>query len=132
VPSLFAKIDAFTLRRELKLEYAQGDSLEVENDWLVWGGKPNLGKQVVFNNPLSQCMRCHKIGDRGGIAGPSLDGIADRMTQEQLLESLINPNANVADGFGEYSAMPPMGTMLNHRELRDVAAFLKTLLSDQK
>ena len=77
-------------------------------------------------------MRCHKIGDRGGIAGPSLDGIADRMTQEQLLESLINPNANVADGFGEYSAMPPMGTMLNHRELRDVVAFLKTLLSDQK
>jgi len=132
VPSLFAKIDAATLRREVKLEYAYGDSLEVENDWLVWGGKPNLGKQVVFNNTLSQCMRCHKIGDRGGIAGPSLDGIADRMTQEQLLESLINPNANVADGFGEYSAMPLMGTMLNHRELRDVVAYLKTLLSDQK
>jgi len=54
------------------------------------------------------------------------------MTHEQLLESLINPNANVADGFGEYSAMPPMGTMLNHRELRDVVAFLKTLLSDQE
>jgi len=132
VPSLFAKIDAFTLRRELKLEYAQGDSLEVENDWIVWGGKPNLGKQVVYNNPLGQCMRCHKIDDHGGIAGPSLDGIADRMTQEQLLESLINPNANVADGFGEYSAMPLMGTMLNHRELRDVVAFLKTLLSDQE
>jgi hypothetical protein len=25
-----------------------------------------------------------------------------------------------------------MGTMLNHRELRDVVAYLKTLLSDQK
>ena len=62
VPSLFAKIDAATLRREVKLEYAQGDSLEVENDWIVWGGKPNLGKQVVYNNPLGQCMRCHKIG----------------------------------------------------------------------
>ncbi len=131
LPSAFAKINKSTLRNELKLEYAEAASLKFENDWLLSGGNPYLGERIVYNNPRSQCLRCHAIGEQGGIAGPPLDGVADRLTEKALQEALLIPNQEVAEGFGEYSAMPPMGGLLNHRDLRDVIAYLKTLRADQ-
>ena len=129
----FAKIDKKNLPVELQLEYAHasgnplmfGDPLK--GWWLLRGGTVGAGKKIVFENSRSECLRCHKIAGRGGIAGPSLDGIADRLTERQLQEALLVPNRKVADGFGEYSSMPSMGILLNHRELRDVLEYLKTL-----
>ena len=89
------------------------------------------GRQVVFENSRSECLRCHKVNNRGGIAGPSLDGVADRLDAEQLRASLLEPNKEVTDGFGEYSAMPAMGTLLNDRELRDIIAYLQTLHQEE-
>ena len=120
----------------LQLEYAiaVGDPNvfgEVkESQWLQSGGDPVAGKQIVYNNPQSQCIRCHKIKDRGGISGPILAGVADRLTSQQLQDSLLLPNKEVTDGYGEYSAMPPMGVLLDHRDLRDVIAYLKTLKAE--
>jgi mono/diheme cytochrome c family protein len=126
----FAKINKTKLRDELQLEYAEVIPLatQINNAWLLTGGNPTLGKKVVFENSRSECLRCHIVNDKGGIAGPSLDGVADRLTQEQLLHALLMPSAEVAEGFGEYSAMPPMDGMLSKRELRDVMAYLKTLV----
>jgi len=132
-PDSFSKIKGETLPVELQLEYAEasgeplmfGDPLESE--WLLFGGNAERGKQVVYENSRSECMRCHKIDDLGGIAGPPLDGIASRLTQRELQDALLMPSTDIAEGFGENSAMPPMGVLLNHRELRDVLAYLKTL-----
>jgi quinoprotein glucose dehydrogenase len=126
-PLASSKIKKATLRDELKLDYAETWSHKIEDAWLLRGGNPLLGKQVVFENSKSECLRCHKIDGKGGIAGPDLDGIADRLDEEQLLAALLSPNEEVAEGFGEYSAMPPMGILLNKREIRDVIAYLKTL-----
>ena len=127
------EVDIASLPIELHLEYAQatgkplmfGDPLE--EPWLIYGGDIRLGKQIVCENTRSECLRCHKISGRGGIAGPSLDGIADRLSDRELLDSLLVPNKSIAAEFGEYSSMPPMGVLLNHRELRDVVAYLKSL-----
>ena len=133
----FAKIDKDVLPVGLQLEYAiaVGDpnvfGEAKESQWLQSGGDPVAGKQIVYNNPQSQCIRCHKIKDRGGISGPILAGVADRLTSQQLQDSLLLPNKEVTDGYGEYSAMPPMGVLLDHRDLRDVIAYLKTLKAEQ-
>ena len=132
-PNGFSKINPDELPVELQLEYAHasGDPLifgdPLDGLWLLRGGDVQLGKHVVFNNPQSQCMRCHKIEDHGGISGPALDGVAGRLTERELQEALLVPNKNVTKGFGEYSTMPSMGVLLNHRDLRDVIAYLKTL-----
>jgi cytochrome c1 len=44
-----------------------------------------------------------------------------------LLRSLVDPNAEVAQGYGTVSAMMPMGPILTLEELRDVVAYLETL-----
>ncbi|HJN71050.1 MAG TPA: HEAT repeat domain-containing protein [Phycisphaerales bacterium] len=134
----FAKINKEALPVELQLEFAHasGEPLTFGDPqkgwWLHRGGDAKAGEKVVFENPRSQCIRCHIINNKGGIAGPSLDGVADRLTEQQLLEALLVPNLHLTEGYGEYSAMPPMGTLLDHRDLRDVMAYLKELHLDEK
>ena len=126
-PHAFSKIDRDSLREGLYLDYAEANGLEIKDDWLMSGGHHRLGKQIVYENTRSECLRCHTIGGRGGIAGPSLDGVGDRLQSEQLLSALLTPNTDIADGFGEYSAMPTMDILLTKREIRDVMAFLINL-----
>lgn len=64
------------------------------------GGDPNRGRQIFFHNQSAQCMRCHAYDDRGGNAGPRLNGVASRISREQILQALISPSARLAPGFG--------------------------------
>jgi len=64
------------------------------------GGDPTRGRRIFFQHPQAQCMRCHAYDDRGGNAGPRLNGVANRLTHEQLLESVIDPSRRIAPGFG--------------------------------
>ena len=57
------------------------------------GGEPDLGRRIFFRHQTAQCIRCHSYDDLGGDAGPRLNGVASRLTREQLLEALINPSA---------------------------------------
>ena len=48
----------------------------------------------------SSCAKCHKVGSEGGSeAGPALDGVAGRLPAESLLRSIVEPNADIAEGF---------------------------------
>ena len=64
------------------------------------GGDPNRGRQILFRNQNAQCMKCHAYDDRGGNAGPRLNGVANRISREQMLEALISPSARLSPGFG--------------------------------
>lgn len=66
------------------------------------GGDPKKGGQLFESQPAAQCMRCHSAGGGhgGGDAGPNLEAIGKRGDAKYFLESLVNPNAKVAPGFG--------------------------------
>jgi quinoprotein glucose dehydrogenase len=64
------------------------------------GGNPNKGRQIFFQHQQAQCMKCHAYDDRGGNAGPRLNGVGNRLSHEQLLESLIDPGKRIAPGYG--------------------------------
>ena len=66
----------------------------------LFGGERWPGKSVFNNNPTAQCVRCHAVDGAGGIVGPALDNIANTLTREQILESLIEPSARLAPGYG--------------------------------
>jgi quinoprotein glucose dehydrogenase len=91
------------------------------------GGDADRGRQVVNFHSAAACLRCHQVEGTGGHAAPSLAGVAARYDRQGLLDSLIAPNAKVAEGFGPVSSMPAMGTMLTPREVRDVVEYLATL-----
>ncbi|MBT8183601.1 MAG: HEAT repeat domain-containing protein, partial [Eudoraea sp.] len=66
----------------------------------LFGGNRRQGYFVFQNNPTAQCVRCHALGGAGGNVGPPLDNIADILSREQLLESLIEPGTRLAPGYG--------------------------------
>jgi mono/diheme cytochrome c family protein len=91
-------------------------------------GNADRGKKVFHEHAIASCIRCHKLGDAGGVIGPALDGIAARKERDYLLESLVKPNATIAEGFDvQVSPMPPMDILLTPQELADVLAYLLTL-----
>ncbi|TMM55942.1 c-type cytochrome [Maribacter algarum] len=80
----------------LKIGGHTADSFkETLNGGNWWGGR------TVFNsNPAAQCVRCHAVGGAGGQVGPPLDNIANILTREEILESLIEPSKRLAPGYG--------------------------------
>jgi quinoprotein glucose dehydrogenase len=71
------------------------------------GGDATLGESIFRGHRKAQCLRCHKIRGNGGDAGPDLTLVADRAKhdREYLLESLIDPHARIAKGFGTVSLL---------------------------
>jgi quinoprotein glucose dehydrogenase len=64
------------------------------------GGDSARGKKVFDTQPVMACVRCHRVGTEGSSeVGPNLANIGQRQTREQLLESIIKPNARYALGF---------------------------------
>ncbi len=70
---------------------------------LTTGGSPVRGRQVATQHPAAQCVRCHSIGASGADVGPNLAGVGSRLTRKELLDSLINPSATLAPGYGQVS-----------------------------
>ena len=68
---------------------------------LANGGNRVRGRQLALQHPSAQCSRCHTIGNARSDVGPALAGVGARLDRRQLLESLLDPGARLAPGFGQ-------------------------------
>ncbi len=59
------------------------------------GGSRDNGK-VVFRRV---CISCHRALNEGSDFGPNLNGVAKRLAGVKLVESIIDPNADVAEKY---------------------------------
>lgn len=70
---------------------------------------------LVFHR--KQCINCHGVGGAGGLRGPALDGVAARLTADQLVRQVIQGSGN----------MPAYGKNLTSSEVAALVAFMRTL-----
>jgi cytochrome c2 len=54
------------------------------------------GEELVANYG---CTICHSFTDPTTMVGPSLHDVGDRLSQAQLYESIMEPDATIAEGF---------------------------------
>ncbi|MEM9479078.1 MAG: PVC-type heme-binding CxxCH protein [Verrucomicrobiota bacterium] len=101
-PVLKSKVDALLAKLA-----AEG---KTDAKFTLFGGDALQGENV-FNNQ-GTCLKCHVIGRMGGETGPELTYIATERTREHMLESLINPNTEITEGFGICSVVLKDGTTL--------------------
>lgn len=92
-------------------------------------GDAQRGEQLFLKHLVAACVLCHQLKGQGSTVGPPLDGIGARKDAAYLLESLVEPNKHLAEGYQQLgvSPMPPMGLILKPQELADIHAFLQTL-----
>ena len=92
-------------------------------------GDAQRGQDIFWKHPVAACFNCHMLGGKGSAVGPALDGIAARKDVEYLKQSILEPNATLAESFEKLgvSPMPPMALILKPQELADIEAFLQTL-----
>ena len=69
------------------------------------------------------CVSCHSMDSADTLVGPGLVDVGDRLSQEQLRQSVIDPNAVLAEGFP--AAMPAdFGLKMTVNELEMIVSFL--------
>jgi putative heme-binding domain-containing protein len=63
-------------------------------------GDAKAGGAVFRNNQGGpNCIGCHQIGDEGRQVGPPLTTIGNKLSREQLFESILTPSAAILMGF---------------------------------
>lgn len=115
-PDAIELLDAARTRKSKPVEDALAafeQSIKQNPDPLVeWnialeGGDPETGHELFVSHPAAECMRCHRVGedhDVGGETAPNLTGVAARRKDRRyFIESLIQPSAVIAPGFGAVS-----------------------------
>jgi len=45
------------------------------------------------------CFNCHRVGERGNSFGPDLAALGDRATAKHIVQSMLDPNAVITEGF---------------------------------
>ncbi len=93
----------------------------------AWSGEATPFKYVKGRTPLElrgalvlqskQCRNCHSLDGSGGLRGPALDGVATRLTGDQLTRQVIQGGGN----------MPAYGKNLSPAEVEGLVAFMQTL-----
>lgn len=88
-------------------------------------GDPAAGKEV-FDSVQPSCGTCHTLEAAGSTQtlGPNLDeGLADK-DAAFIRESIVDPDADVTEGFPDSLMPEDYGDKLSDQELADLVAFL--------
>jgi putative heme-binding domain-containing protein len=84
-PHTFPDTEVWMLVSYLRSVAIAGTSAQIDGD-------PARGT-TLFN---LNCLRCHRVDNRGGSLGPNLSTITNRRSQDALTNSIRNPSAEIA------------------------------------
>jgi putative heme-binding domain-containing protein len=62
-------------------------------------GNAERGRALFLDAEKSQCLKCHRLGERGERIGPELTGIGSRFSRIHLAESIIEPSRAIAPSY---------------------------------
>jgi quinoprotein glucose dehydrogenase len=98
-------LEAAGKQSALKAKLAKYEASRPKDDHLaayresLLGGDAEAGRNLFFAKAEVSCLRCHKVKGEGGDVGPDLTGIGGRQKRDYLLESIVDPNKQIAQGF---------------------------------
>jgi mono/diheme cytochrome c family protein len=121
---------AVSMPRDIVTGQDLNDVAAYVGEWAgVPGAKPpevegGPGAQVFANNG---CSGCHTLAAAGssGVTGPNLDEVLPGKSAEQIEEDIVDPNAEISQGY-EANIMPQsFGETLSEEELKQLVEYLQ-------
>lgn len=91
------------------------DSAEIEKieKLLKEQGNPVAGRNLYMDSTKLQCITCHAIENQGPAtpAGPALTRVWESHSLPKLLESILEPNKEIKEGYGSYTLVDGDGSV---------------------
>jgi len=91
---------------------------------LAGGGDPRAGFEIFKREGGPMCARCHVVNGLGTAVGPDLSAVARRLTQEELLDSILAPSTTIAHGYEAVTLELAAGTTMFGRIVSETAEAL--------
>ena len=99
-----------------------------EEDGGTGGGEEVDGKTLFTegNGEATACAACHKLSDAGSSSttGPDLDESLADMDAAAIREAIVDPNAEIAQGFSEGIMPPNYEELFSDEELEALVTYL--------
>ncbi len=92
-------------------------------DWLAaldadQPADPEAGRRIFFHPKVAQCAVCHLHDGRGRVVGPDLSLIAQQSNRSKLIESILDPNRDVAPQYFRWALELDSGNIFTGIMLR--------------
>lgn len=91
-----------TIRESGNIQAIGAEMTRAEKDQLIQealqSDNPYRGR-VIYRKQELLCASCHRIDGIGGLIGPDLTTVGSYMTPNSILESILNPSADVKQGY---------------------------------
>jgi quinoprotein glucose dehydrogenase len=123
-------LEAAAKRPALRGKLAKYQATLAPSAETLQGGNAAAGRRIFFERSDVQCVRCHQVGDQGGQVGPPLTKIAEQKTREYLLESIVTPNKQIAEGWGQTAFQLQNDSVEVGRVEKETDAAVTLVLSD--
>jgi len=91
--------------------------------------KPMLARNAEEAIAKYACAACHAVLDTEATIGPSLNDVGRRLTTDQIRDSVIAPNAVIAEGYAP--VMPDLSEKMVVKELELIVRFLAEQTGDE-
>ncbi|MBK7643100.1 MAG: HEAT repeat domain-containing protein [Planctomycetes bacterium] len=104
----------------------------------VLGGDAERGRAIFKEKAAVSCLRCHRISQEGvenpegGQVGPNLTGVGKRLTRLEIIESIVDPNRKIANGFQNTIVFPKEGAPIEGVVFEENDSELKLRDKDDK
>jgi putative heme-binding domain-containing protein len=102
-------------------------------------GDPTRGASVFQRRELN-CAQCHAVGGKGGQVGPDLSSLGGSARLADILQSIVNPNAKIKEGYQTTEVITGDGRIVTgvvvqrtptHIQLRDAKDRVITIPNDE-
>ncbi len=97
----------------------QMDELTPQLDKAAQGRSFERGRDAFI---AGQCIKCHRMGDVGGGAGPDLTAVASRFSRRDILESILEPSKVISEQYQNISVTTLAGKIVTGRLVDETPA----------
>jgi len=74
--------------------------------------------EKIFRRTELNCLKCHAVGGAGGKVGPDLVSVGSSAQVDYLVDSILNPNKNVKEGYQSVVVATDDGKVLTGIKIR--------------
>jgi putative heme-binding domain-containing protein len=77
------------------------------------------GEKIFRNANTANCIKCHQLGTEGGIVGPPLTTIGQKLTKPQIYDAVLHPSNEILMGYESWIVRTKAGDTLTGRKTED-------------